>query len=120
MNHASQYRIMHEFNKKGGLLIVSDIASRYLSLHCDTVIHLGTTHIDQYMSHLSHVLGVKHSYIYDTHITKKQLEGVVITISKEDYDTKHHLLYETITKNPDMLQTLQTDQLITIIHHLAR
>ena len=119
MNHASRYHIMHEFNKKGGLLIVSDMASRYLSLHCDTVIHLGTTHMDQYMSHLSRVLGVKHSYIYDTHITKKQLEGVVITISKEDYETKHHLLYETITKNPDMLQTLQTDQLITIIHHLA-
>ena len=97
MNHASQYRIMHEFNKKGGLLIVSDMASRYLSLHCDTVIHLGTTHIDQYMSHLSRVLGVKHSYIYDTHITKKQLEGVVITISKLLFENGYRLGMDAIS-----------------------
>ena len=47
---------------------------------------------------------------------KKNIDRLSI-ISKEDYETKHHFLYETINKNPDMLQTLQTDQLITIIHH---
>lgn len=89
MNRASQYRIMHEFNKKGGLLIVSDIASRYLSLCCETVIHIGVHDLYQYMSHLTHVKGVMHSYIYDTNMTEKQLKTVlkhpVITISKEDY-----------------------------------
>lgn len=124
MNRASQYRIMHEFNKKGGLLIVSDIASRYLSLCCETVIHIGVNDLYQYMSHLTHVKGVMHSYIYDTNMTEKQLKTVlkhpVITISKEDYKKNQHLLYETINKNPDVLYTLEPDKLIAIIHHLAR
>ena len=124
MNRASQYRIMHEFNKKGGLLIVSDIASRYLSLCCETVIHIGVHDLYQYMSHLTHVKGVMHSYIYDTNMTEKQLKIVlkqpVITISKEDYKKNQHLLYETINKNPDVLYTLEPDKLIAIIHHLAR
>lgn len=124
MNRASQYRIMHEFNKKGGLLIVSDIASRYLSLCCETVIHIGVHDLYQYMSHLTHVKGVMHSYIYDTNMTEKQLKIVlkqpVITISKEDYKKNQHLLYETINKNPDVLYTLEPDKLIAIIHYLAR
>ena len=124
MNRASQYRIMHEFNKKGSLLIVSDIASRYLSLCCETVIHIGVNDLYQYMSHLTHVKGVMHSYIYDTNMTEKQLKTVlkhpVITISKEDYKKNQHLLYETINKNPDVLYTLEPDKLIAIIHHLAR
>lgn len=118
MNRATMYRIMHEFNKKGGLLIVSDMASHHLSLKCETVIHLGLRNLYQYKSHLSRIKGMKHSYIYD--INNKSLETLpVIYITKEDYEAKHHLLYEVYYKNPDMLHTLQTDQLITIIHHLA-
>lgn len=123
MNRASMYHMMHAFNKNGGLLIVSDMASRYLSLCCETVVHIGIHHLYQYMTHLSHVKGVVHSYIYDTNMTEKQLKTVlnqpVITISQEDYENNHHLLYETIYKNPDILQTLKSDQLITIIHHLG-
>ena len=76
------------------------------------------------MSHLTHVKGVMHSYIYDTNMTEKQLKIVlkqpVITISKEDYKKNQHLLYETINKNPDVLYTLEPDKLIAIIHHLAQ
>ena len=76
------------------------------------------------MSHLTHVKGVMHSYIYDTNMTEKQLGTVlkqpVITISNEDYNKKQHLLYETIYKNQDVLYTLEPDKLITIIQHLAR
>ena len=123
MNRSSMYRIMHEFNKKGGLLIVSDMASRYLSLHCETVIHIGVNDFNQYMRHLTHVKGVMHSYIYDTFMTEKQLKTVlkqpVITISREDYKKNQHLLYEQVSRNPEMLYTLEPEQLITIIHHLA-
>lgn len=118
MNRSTIYRMMHEFNKSGGILIVSDMASHYLSLKCETVIHLGVRDLHQYKFHLSRVKGMKHSYIYD--VKNKSLETLpVICITKEDYDAKHHLLYEAYYKNPDILHTLQTDQLITIIHHLA-
>ena len=124
MNRASQYRIMHEFNKKGGLLIVSDIASRYLSLCCETVIHIGVHDLYQYMFFLTHFYGVLHSPFYDTNMTEKQLKIVlkqpVITISKEDYKKNQHLLYDFFNKNPDVLYTLEPDKFIAIIHHLAR
>ena len=75
------------------------------------------------MRHLTHVKGVMHSYIYDTFMTEKQLKTVlkqpVITISREDYKKNQHLLYEQVSRNPEMLNTLEPVQLITIIHHLA-
>lgn len=123
MNRASIYRNMHLFDKNKGILIITDAASRYVSLRCDTVIHLKINDIKSYQEHLSRIKDIQYSYIYDQELDKNKLEDVlkqpVICISKQDYQENNHKLYDIVYNHQELLNTLDQSQLIRIIRYLA-
>ena len=123
MNRASIYRNMHLFEKNNGILVVTDAASRYVSLHCETVVHLKIKDLKSYQEHLSHIKGIRYSYIYDSKLDKKSFEDVlkqpVICVSKQDYEENNHKLYDIVYNHQEKLNTLDQSQLIKIICYLA-
>lgn len=123
MNRASIYRNMHLFDKNKGILVITDASSRYVSFHCETAIHLKINDIKTYQEHLSHIKGLRYSYIYDQELDKNSFEDIlnqpVISISKQDYQENNHKLYDIVYNHPEKLDTLDQTQLIKIICYLA-
>lgn len=123
MNRASIYRNMHLFSKNEKVMIATDAGAHYISLTADTVVHYKIKNIEKYKEHLSRIKGVSYSYIYDKDADYLKLEEslnqAVICISKEDYFQNNHKLYDIAYNHPEKLNTLNNDQLIKIITHMA-
>lgn len=124
MNPASIYHAMHHFNRKGGWLIVTDAAAHYISVHCETVVHMGVSSLSSYCVHLNAIKSLKYSYIYDKQLKKEELiqtfNQPVFTISAQDYQNRFHILYELASLHPEDLSHLDHEQLITIIDYLLK